>query len=235
MEVRNEEHIKGGEKIRSFILGFNDGLISTFTLLVGVAAATLASGNNAIIILTGVAAMVSGATSMGLGEYISSKSEAKYIKNELRREKAEIKLFPEEEKQEVKEILQTWGFDGDLLERGVRKIISNEDIWLDFLIKEELGLEEPENPLIGGGLTFFAFICGAITTLFPYFLKLGMVSLILSSIISFVMLFSVGAAKTKITGEKAIKSAIEMVIVGIIAFLVSYFVGLWLEQIIPAL
>ena len=74
MDFQNEEHVKGGEKIRSFILGFNDGLISTFTLLVGVAAATLAStGSNAIVLLTGFAAMVSGAISMGLGEYISSK------------------------------------------------------------------------------------------------------------------------------------------------------------------
>ena len=76
MSTREEEHIVGGGKIRSVILGLNDGLISTFTLLVGVAAATLVSlGSNSIVILTGFAAMVSGAISMGLGEYISSKSE----------------------------------------------------------------------------------------------------------------------------------------------------------------
>lgn len=105
MSGRQEEHITGGGKIRSIILGLNDGLISTFTLLVGVAAATLAStGNNAIVLLTGFAAMVSGAISMGLGEYISSKSEYNYIKNELKKERAEIELFPEEEKEEVREI-----------------------------------------------------------------------------------------------------------------------------------
>ena len=69
MSSRHEEHIVGGGKIRSAILGLNDGLISTFTLLIGVAAATLTStGSNAIVILTGLAAMVSGAISMGLGE-----------------------------------------------------------------------------------------------------------------------------------------------------------------------
>ena len=71
MEERKEEHITGGERIRSVILGLNDGLISTFTLLVGVAAATLASSGNFIVILTGIAAMVSGSISMGLGEYVS--------------------------------------------------------------------------------------------------------------------------------------------------------------------
>ncbi len=71
MSTRQEEHLAGVGKIRSIILGLNDGLISTFTLLVGVAAATLAStGSNTIVILTGLAVMVSGAISMGLGEYI---------------------------------------------------------------------------------------------------------------------------------------------------------------------
>jgi VIT1/CCC1 family predicted Fe2+/Mn2+ transporter len=110
MSERKEEHIKGGGKIRNVILGLNDGLISTFTLLVGVAAATLIkSGDNTIVILTGIAAMVSGAVSMGLGEYISSKSEYNYVKNEIRKEKAEILLFPEEEKEEEEISLKKWG------------------------------------------------------------------------------------------------------------------------------
>jgi VIT1/CCC1 family predicted Fe2+/Mn2+ transporter len=72
MITRGEEHLIGGEKIRSIILGMNDGLIYTFTLLVGIAAATLIStGVNTIVVLTGIAAMVSGAISIGLGEYVS--------------------------------------------------------------------------------------------------------------------------------------------------------------------
>ena len=97
MRQREEEHIVGGGKIRSAILGLNDGLISTFTLLVGVAAASFAGGGGLnVIILTGIAAMVSGSISMGLGEYVSSKSEYNYIKNEIKKEKAEIELFPDD-------------------------------------------------------------------------------------------------------------------------------------------
>ncbi|TFF87917.1 MAG: hypothetical protein EU550_02345, partial [Promethearchaeota archaeon] len=159
--MEQEEHIEGGGKIRSFILGFNDGLISTFTLLVGVAAATILSiGNVGIVILTGIAAMVSGSVSMGLGEYISSKSEVEYVRNEIRREKAEIKLFPEEEKREVREIFAEMGFEGELLNKAVEKIVSNQETWIEFLTKSELGLEEPGNPMIGAVLTFIAFILG---------------------------------------------------------------------------
>jgi VIT1/CCC1 family predicted Fe2+/Mn2+ transporter len=235
MSTRKEEHITGGGKIRSIILGLNDGLISTFTLLVGVAVATLAStGSNAIVILTGLAAMVSGAISMGLGEYISSKSEYNYIKNELKKEKAEIELFPEEEKEEVREIFEKMGLEGGTLNACVDKITSNKDTWLEFLTKSELGLEEPENPVIGAVLTFISFVGGSFLTLFAYFLNLGLISLILSSITSFSMLFIVGVLKTRITGERKIRSGLEMILIGVVAFIASYAIGTLLEQIIAA-
>ncbi|TXT59334.1 MAG: VIT family protein [Promethearchaeota archaeon] len=234
MDLQQEEHKEGGGKVRSFILGFNDGLISVFTLLVGVAAAQLNKPNFFyVVILTGAAAMVSGAVSMGLGEYISSKSEYKFQENEIRRERAEIKLFPEEEKKEVKQFFKEWGFKGEQLDNAVETITSDQDNWIDFLTKSELGLEEPESPVIGGIITFFAFIIGSLTTLFPYFFNAGLMSLVSSSIISFVMLFIIGSLKTKITGEKYWKSGLEMVIVGIIAFIVSYGVGTWVELIVP--
>lgn len=232
---RHEEHITGGGKIRSIILGLNDGLISTFTLLVGVAAATLIStGDNNIVLLTGFAAMVSGAVSMGLGEYISSKSEYNYIKNELKKEKAEIELFPEEEKEEVREIFENMGFKGDNLDSCVETITSDKQVWLDFLTKSELGLEEPENPVIGAILTFLSFIGGAFITLFSYILNLGLFSLILSSMVSFGMLFMVGMLKTLITGEHKIKSGLEMVLIGVIAFMISYGIGTLLDQLVAS-
>ncbi|MFX1276195.1 MAG: VIT1/CCC1 transporter family protein [Promethearchaeota archaeon] len=230
---RSEEHVTGGGKIRSVILGLNDGLISTFTLLIGVAAATISEGNT-IVILTGLAAMVSGAFSMGLGEYISSKSEFNYIRNEMKREKAEIELFPEEEKDEVKEIFEKMGFQGENLDACVETITSNKQVWLDFLTKSELRLEEPENPTIGAILTFLAFLVGSFIPQFPYFLNLGLISLIVSSTLSFGMLFVAGALKSKITGETPLKSGIEMIIVGTIAFIISYMIGLLLNLVLIA-
>lgn len=233
MSSRQEEHITGGGKIRSIILGLNDGLISTFTLLVGVAVATLAStGSNTIVLITGFAAMVSGAISMGLGEYISSKSEYNYIKNELKKEKAEIELFPDEEREEVREIFEKMGMKGQTLDACVESITSNKQVWIDFLTKSELGLEEPENPILGAILTFLAFIFGSFLTLFAYLFDLGLVSLVLSSIISFSMLFIVGALKTKITGEHKIRSGLEMVLIGTVAFIASFGIGTVLDQLI---
>jgi VIT1/CCC1 family predicted Fe2+/Mn2+ transporter len=236
LSSRQEEHIVGGGKIRSIILGLNDGLISTFTLLVGVAAATLVSvGNNSIILLTGFAAMVSGAISMGLGEFVSSKSEYKYLKNEIKKEKAEIELFPDEEKQEVQEMFEKMGMAGETLNACVDTITSNKETWLNFLLKSELGIEEPENPLLGAILTFISFIFGAFIPLSPYFINLGLISLILSSIFSFTMLGVAGALKTRITGEKKLKGTMEMIIIGLVAFIFSYGIGIFLEQFIAGI
>jgi len=173
--------------------------------------------------------MVSGAISMGLGEYISSKSEFRYIKYEMKKEKAEIELFPEEEKEEVREIFKNMGFQGDLLDSSVNMITSDKKVWLDFLIKSELGLEEPENPALGASLTFFSFVIGALIPLSPYFLNLGFVSLVISSVISFSMLLIAGGLKTKITGESVLKGALEMLLIGTIAFIASFTIGIFLE------
>ena len=235
ISLEDEAHVAGGGKIRSIILGMNDGLISVFTLLVGIAAATLATSGNTIVILTGVAATVSGAISMGLGEYISSKSEFNYVQNEIKREEAELKLFPDEEKEEVREILHKYGIEGNALDQAVNSITSDKDKWLDFLVGSELGLEEPESPVIGAVLTFFSFIVGSFIPLFPYFWNLGLVSLILSSIFSFSMLFMVGAFKTKITGEPPAKAGIEMIIVGAVAFIASYGIGTLMDRLILSL
>ena len=153
--------------------------------------------------------------------------------DKLAEEVTEFQNSTEEEKAEVRIIFKKMGFDGDTLDACVDTITSNEETWLNFLIKSELGLEVPENPIIGALLTFFSFILGAFIPLFPYFLNLGMISLILSSVFSFSSLFIVGILKTKITGESWIKGSLEMLLIGIIAFIASYSIGLVLEQIVP--
>jgi VIT1/CCC1 family predicted Fe2+/Mn2+ transporter len=120
------------------------------------------------------------------------------------------------------------------LEKSLETIVSDEESWVDFLTKSELGLEEPENPIIGGLITFIAFIAGSLIAIFPYFITLGIFSLFISSILSFAMLFIVGAAKVKITGENPWKAGMEMVLIGIIGFIVSYGIGNLVDYIIPS-
>ena len=124
------------------------------------------------------------------------------------------------------------GLDGDVLDICVEKITRNKDTWLKFLIKNELGLDESDSPLIGAIITFLAFILGSLIPQLPYYLNLGMISLVISSILSLSSLFVVGVLKTKITGESRIKSGLEMVTIGIIAFIASYGIRILFEQLL---
>jgi VIT1/CCC1 family predicted Fe2+/Mn2+ transporter len=124
------------------------------------------------------------------------------------------------------------GLEDNTLDSCVDSITRDKEIWLNFLLKSELGLEEPKSPLLGVILTFTSFIIGSLIPQIPYFLNLGFMSLIISTIISFGSLFVVGALKIKITGERKIKGAFEMLIIGIVAFSISYIIGLTLENLI---
>src|SRR3989338_2363842 len=109
----SEQHIKSGSYIREFILGFNDGLVSTFSLVAGVTGANVA---NRIVIIASLAGLAAGSTSMGLNNYISSKSQIEFYKSEIEREKYEIETLPELEREEIVEIYKSKGFKGKILD-----------------------------------------------------------------------------------------------------------------------
>ena len=104
-------HIEGGEIIRQIVFGMNDGIVSVFALLAGVAGARL---NSTEILITLLAATIAGALSMAAGEFISSKSERNYFENEINQERLEVKLIPDVEREEIRQIYMKKGFTGDL-------------------------------------------------------------------------------------------------------------------------
>jgi len=107
-----ERHFHSGGYIRDIIFGFNDGLVSTFALVTGVAAAAIAGTVSTFaIMLAGMAGLVAGAVSMALGAYISSKSQIEYYYREIDREKYELKHNPEREREEISEIYKKKGFE----------------------------------------------------------------------------------------------------------------------------
>src|SRR3989344_6405514 len=113
-----EEHIQSGNNMRDFILGFNDGLVSIFSLVAGVAGANVSSK---IVLLAGLAGLAAGATSMGLNNYISYKSQIEFYKNEIAREKNEIDEVPERERDEIMALYKKKGFKGKELDMVVNR------------------------------------------------------------------------------------------------------------------
>ncbi|MGL4854120.1 MAG: VIT1/CCC1 transporter family protein [Lentisphaeria bacterium] len=222
-------HLQGGELIRQVTFGMNDGVVSIFALLAGIAGAGQSAEN---ILITLCAATIAGALSMAAGEFISGKSESDYYKHEIGQERLEIRLCPEIEREELRRIYERKGFSGDLLEQIVAKISADEELWVKEMVIDELGTTEIEEdfqikPSI---VIFFAFILGAAFPLLPYliFSKTTFASdsiFHISTVVTIVGLFLAGAMKHFVTGVNYLKSGLEMLVVGMFAYGISYMIG----------
>jgi vacuolar iron transporter family protein len=222
-------HLQGGEIIRQITFGMNDGVVSIFALLAGVAGAGQPPH---IILITLLAATVAGALSMAAGEFISNKSENDYYNHEISQERLEIKLIPEIEKEEIRKIYRKKGFRGNLLEQVVDKITEDEDLWAREMVIDELGVTELEHKseLKSAIVIFFAFLVGACFPVLPYLLLLksslkSMSIFYTATIVTVVGLFIAGAMKKFVTGVNWFKSGIEMLLVGACAYGISYLIG----------
>ncbi|MGL1891765.1 MAG: VIT1/CCC1 transporter family protein [Spirochaetaceae bacterium] len=225
-------HLQGGELIRQITFGMNDGVVSIFALLAGLAGA---GQDSKTILITLIAATVAGALSMAAGEFISSKSEADYFNHEIEQETLEIKLCPEVEKEELRIIYKNKGLKGDLLEQVVTELTKDPKQWVREMVIDELGVTELEHgsDLKSSFIIFGAFIIGACFPTLPYLLliNLDIDSALLFKVATGVTvggLFLAGALKKFVTGVNWLKSGIEMLAVGLFAFTIAYIIGLFI-------
>lgn len=220
-------HVEGGEIIRQLVFGMNDGIVSIFALLAGVAGGGL---DVQAIIITLLAATIAGALSMAAGEFVSSKSERNYFENEILQERLEVRLIPDVERQEIRRIYQKKGFSGDLLDRVVEQITSDEDLWVREMVIDELGVAtlEQGGELKGVLVIFVAFVAGAMFPALPYVVMPGFDGGVIfwtATVVTFSGLFLVGALKKYVTGVNWVKSGLEMLVAGTLAYLASYAIG----------
>src|SRR5436305_6653139 len=132
-------HTPQGRLIREVIFGLNDGVISKIGFLAGV---TATIGGLHTIALGGLAAAFAGALAMGIGAYVSSKSQRRFFEAEIAREAWEIENMPDHEREEIREIYGQLGFAPEEIDVIVRRVTSNPELWLRFMSREELGLAE---------------------------------------------------------------------------------------------
>lgn len=226
---QHEPH-KVSSNLRDIILGGQDGLVNVLGIILGVA---VASQDLRIILAAGLAATFAESISMAAVAYTSTRAEQSYYQSELEREKREIKEVPEIEKEEVREIYRKKGFSGKLLEDVVSKITSDENVWLEEMMRFELDLApaETKNALLSSFVVGTAAFIGSLIPLMPFFfireLALSIsVAVWISLVVSAVTLFVVGAYKAKITVGDWKKSGLEITVIGIASALVGYAIGL---------
>ncbi len=213
-----------GEFTRDLIFGLNDGLASNFSLIAGVSGA---GTSRTVVVLAGVAGLLAGAFSMAAGAYLSHKSHREVIDKEVLRERDEITYAPDEARDELSRIYVAKGIPADEAEILVRRISVDPQRWLETLVTEKLGLSlrQGPSPMLDGICTGAGFGVGAAIPVIPFLAAGGPGALVASGILSLLALFTVGAAKSLVTARSALRSGVEMVVIGAGAALVTNIVG----------
>jgi vacuolar iron transporter family protein len=213
-----------GEFLRDLIFGLNDGVVSNFSLIAGVAGANPSHG---VVLLAGVAGLIAGSVSMAAGAYLSNKAQREVVAEQIRREAEEIVYAPDEERDELRRIYRLKGFSDEEVEVLVRRITADKQRWLAALVTEELGLsvEGGPPPLLDALFAGGGFALGALVPLLPYVIAAGTGALVAAAVLSVIGLFTMGAAKTLVTSRSVLRSGLEMVAVGIGAAVVTNLVG----------
>lgn len=215
----------GGNAIRAAVLGGNDGLVSNFSLVMGVAGA--ASNGNAVL-LAGSAGLLAGALSMALGEWISVKSSQELYENQMNLEMEELKANPEGEKKEMALIYMAKGIPEQQAHDMAEEIMKDTSKAHQFLVKEELGInaEELQGSAMEAALFSFAlFAVGALIPVLPFLFLSGTSAIIVSTSVSAMGLFLIGAAITLFTGKNVWFSGFRQVFFGLFAAAISFGVG----------
>jgi VIT1/CCC1 family predicted Fe2+/Mn2+ transporter len=234
LHQKNTFFSKIQDYLGEFVYGGIDGSVTTFAVVAGSVGAGL---DSSVIIILGFANLIADGFSMSVGAFLSAKSEHEnYAKHEAI-EYWEIENLREKEIQEIREIYEAKGFEGELLEQVVAKIIEDKDVWVDTMMKEELEMTlDDKSPFNIGLYTFISFLVVGLIPLIIYLwdylnpleINLFVASCFLTSI-AFIL---VGFLKSIVTGASKIRSSLETLGLGAIAAVLAYYVGAFLENLI---
>ena len=219
-----------------FIYGSIDGAVTTFAIVAGVIGAGLSPG---IILILGFANLFADGFAMAAANYQATKAKMEFIDMKQKQEEWEIDNLKDQEKEEIRTIYREKGFKGQLLEDIVRIITSRRKVWVDTMMKEELGLiKDDKKPINSSASTFIGFNTIGVIPLIPFVVFLifdfditsnAFFYSILSVIVAF---FLVGMIKGKIVKKSMIQSGISTIIIGSVAAAVAYLVGYGLHFLV---
>jgi len=220
-----EKHFTAGDTIRDIIIGMSDGLTVPFALAAGLSGAT---ASTAVVVTAGLAEIAAGSISMGLGGYLAARSDAEHFDSEHRREEDEIITRREDEKQEVRDVFTAYGLTEEEANPIVEALANRPKAWVDFMMRFELGLEEPDpRRALTSALTIaLSYVAGGFIPLSPYILLPNIQSAQIASVVAtLAALLIFGYIKGRLTGVHPVRGAIQTALVGGLAAAVAYLIA----------
>ena len=224
-----EKHFTASETVRDIVIGMSDGLTVPFALAAGL---TGAIAQSRVIVTAGFAEIAAGSIAMGLGGYLAARGDAEHYAHELAREEQEIVTLPEAEAQEVREIFQRYGLSADECATVVASLRQRPKDWVTFMMRFELGLEEPDPSRAWKSALTIAcsYIVGGVIPLSAYLLLTDAHrALPLSVGVTLVALALFGSIKGRFTGVPILRSALQTTIIGGLAGAAAFGIARWIS------
>ncbi|OGI60084.1 hypothetical protein A2641_02845 [Candidatus Nomurabacteria bacterium RIFCSPHIGHO2_01_FULL_37_25] len=215
--------------LKEVVFGIEDGMVSTLGSITGIA---IGSNNQAIVILAGVVIISVESISMGIGSYLSNRSQEEMEERKIKEEKEELEQFPEEEKEELHQMYLKDGWSKNLATQMSEEVSKNKELMLKEMIMRELKISGDQESVStkGGFYMFFAYVLGGVIPLFAYFILPIKNAIPLSITITLIGLFALGMSTTKFTKQPLIKSGLRVLALGGVALIAGLVAGIFLGQ-----
>ena len=217
-----ESHFASSKLVRDVVIGMSDGLTVPFALAAGLSGVV---ASTRLVVLAGLAEIAAGSIAMGLGGYLASRGDSEHYANERQREEREIVERTKDEEEEIYDIFEEYGVSRKESDPVLQALKRNPTAWVDFMMRFELGLEEPERHRATQSAITIAvsYIVGGLIPLLPYILlHVSLRALLASVVITLAALSIFGAVKGRITGAGAWRSGLQTVLIGGIAAGAAY-------------
>ena len=228
MHSHIEKHFTAGDSVRDVVIGMSDGLTVPFALAAGL---TGAISQTHLIVTAGFAEIAAGAIAMGLGWFLAARGDAEHYAHELAREEEEIITKPDAEAQEVRDIFRTYGLNDEESATVVESLRKRPKDWVAFMVRFELGLEEPDpNRAWKSALTIaLAYIGGGVIPLSAYLIRPDTQSALrLSVVVTLVALAIFGGIKGRFTGVPILRSSLQTSVIGGLAAAAAFGIARWI-------
>ena len=223
-----ERHFTATETVRDIVIGMSDGLTVPFALAAGISGAIAATN---VVVTAGLAEIAAGSIAMGLGGYLAARTDAEHYASERKRELRETVEFPDVETEEVKAVFRAYGLSEEQLAPIAAVIRSEQKRWVDFMMRFELGLDEPDpkRAAISALTIAVSYIVGGLIPLSPYILIPNIsTALVVSVVVTLIALFVFGYVKGRFTGINPLRGGIQTVLVGGLAASVAFLLARWI-------
>ncbi len=225
-----ETHFEASDAVRDVVIGMSDGLTVPFALAAGLTGTAAATSH--LVVIAGLAEIAAGSIAMGLGGYLAARTDRDHYLSERQREIRETVELPEKEREEVADVFRGYGMSDSQIAPVVEAIAADQNHWVDFMMRFELGFEEPDPKRARNSAVTIAFsyIVGGLVPLAPYMLVASLATALGWSVtVTLAALFVFGYFKGKMTGISPWRGGLQTTVIGGLASAAAFGLARWIS------